>query len=260
MRRRKRKGFDEKILFYKNYVINGMLNQVPPNEDKTIKEKENNCIIKTSFDYRNIVKDDIYNNIQDNYKGKWSQVFGNDNPIYIEVGSGRGQFITTLAKNNPNINYIALEIKEEVLIRGVEKAIKYDLDNIKFIWGEVEFLENYFADGELNRIYINFCDPWPKKKNAKRRLTSSKFLDLYLKKLKNHNLSEIHFKTDNRQLFEFTLNEFLSKNWNLKNISLDLANSDLSINNVTTEYEDKFMELKMPIYRLEAFYIHNNRD
>ena len=116
------------------------------------------------------------------------------------------------------------------------------------MWGGVELFDLYFEDKELDRVYINFCDPWPKKRNAKRRLTSSLFIDLYDKKLNN---GQIHFKTDNRDLFEFSLNEFSSKDLRLSNISLDLAKSDFE-GNVTTEYEDKFMGLGMPIYRLEA--------
>lgn len=241
MRRRKRRGADEKLLSYKDYIINGMIDQMLPDN---IEESK-----KGLFDNRIPVKNDIYINIVENFRGKWNQFFGNNNPIHIEVGTGRGKFITTLAAENPNINYIALEIKEEVLIRAVEKADEKSLENIAFIWGNVEFFEMYFSDNELSRIYINFCDPWPKKRCAKRRLTHRNFLELYRKKLNKE--GEINFKTDNKGLFEFSLNEFPDNDWKMKNISLDLANSDYS-DNVTTEYEEKFMELEMPIYRLEA--------
>lgn len=241
MRRRRRKDADKKLLSYKDYIINGMVEQV-------FIESKDEDQYRNPFDNRVFIKDEVYKNIIENYRGKWSQVFENDNPIHIEVGTGRGQFITSLAKLNPDINYIALEIKEEVLLRAVEKADKLKLDNILFLWGGVELFDLYFEDKELDRVYINFCDPWPKKRNAKRRLTSSLFIDLYDKKL---NKGQIHFKTDNRDLFEFSLNEFSSKDLRLSNISLDLAKSDFK-GNVTTEYEDKFMGLGMPIYRLEA--------
>ena len=271
MRRRRRKDADKKLLSYEDYIINGMINQVfidntdsenvqfdinsnkkealnkgNPTTYMTNTNKDNQYL--NPFDNRVFIKDEVYYNIIDKYRGKWSSIFGNDNPIYVEVGTGRGQFITGLAKKNPNINYIALEIKEEVLIRAVEKADRLDLDNVLFLWGSVELLDLYFEDKELDRIYINFCDPWPKKRNSKRRLTSSLFIDLYEKKL---NCGQIHFKTDNKDLFEFSLNEFSDKDLKLSNISLDLVKSDFK-DNVTTEYEDKFMRLGMPIYRLEA--------
>lgn len=242
MRRRRRKGSDVRLLSSERYIINGMINQVSPDKNKDVKS--------TSFDYREIVEDDIFNNVTKNYKGKWKEIFGNDNPIHIEVGTGRGQFITTLAQKNPNINYIGLEVKEEVLLRAVEKAEEKNLSNMLFIWGNVELMDEYFDEGELDRIYINFCDPWHKKRNAKRRLTHTNFLELYRRKLSGSNCG-IHFKTDNRNLFEFSLNEFCGNDWKLLNISLDLANSEFE-GNVTTEYEDKFMSLNMPIYRLEA--------
>src|SRR3712207_4429894 len=216
MRRRRRKDADKKLLSYEDYIINGMINQVfidntdsenvqfdinsnkkealnkgNPTTYMTNTNKDNQYL--NPFDNRVFIKDEVYYNIIDKYRGKWSSIFGNDNPIYVEVGTGRGQFITGLAKKNPNINYIALEIKEEVLIRAVEKADRLDLDNVLFLWGSVELLDLYFEDKELDRIYINFCDPWPKKRNSKRRLTSSLFIDLYEKKL---NCGQIHFKTD----------------------------------------------------------------
>lgn len=209
MRRRKIKGADEKLLSYKEYVL----------------------------------RDDI-----DKLKGKWNLKFNNDNPIYVEFGTGRGKFITTLAKQNPDINYIAFEIKEEVLIKGVEKAKEHGLNNILFAWANVSDVLDYFEENELSRVYVNFCDPWPKTRWAKRRLTHTNFLNKYKTLLKYN--GELHFKTDNEKLFEFSLNEIVSNNWMLKNISLNLANSDFE--NVTTEYEDKFMSYGMKIFRCEA--------
>lgn len=209
MRRRKVKGADKKLLSYKDYVLR--------------------------------------DNIED-LKGKWSKRFKNNNPIHVEFGTGRGKFVTTLAKQNPNINYIAFEIKEEVLLKGVEKAIEANLENILFVWANVSNILDYFEEGELSRIYINFCDPWPKKRWAKRRLTHTNFLEKY--KFILNSEGEVHFKTDNEKLFEFSLNEIASNNWLLKNISLDLANCDFE--NITTEYENKFMSYGMKIHRCEA--------
>ena len=209
MRRRKVKGADIKLLSYKDYVL----------------------------------RDNI-----EALKGKWNEKFNNNNPIHVEFGTGRGKFITTLASQNPDINYIAFEIKEEVLVKGVEKAEQANLNNILFAWADVKNILDYFDENELSRVYVNFCDPWPKKRWAKRRLTHTNFLNMYEKVL-NEN-GELHFKTDNQNLFEFSLNEISANDWLLKNISLDLANSDFE--NVTTEYEDKFMSYGMKIYRCEA--------
>lgn len=210
MRRRKKKGSDIKLLSFNDYVL-----------------REN----------------------IENLKGNWKNTFKNNNPIHIEVGTGRGQFITTLAKNNPEINYIAMEIKEEVLLKAVEKAHENNLENILFIWGDVSRLEDYFAEDELSRVYVNFCDPWPKKRWSKRRLTHTNFLNKYFNILNKE--GEVHFKTDNEKLFEFSLNEISKNDLLLKNISLDLASSDYT-ENVTTEYEDKFMSKGMKIFRCEA--------
>lgn len=210
MRRRRKKGSDKKLLSFTDYVI----------------------------------KDDI-----ENLKGKWSSKFENNNPIHVEFGTGRGKFITTHAKNNPDINYIAMEIKEEVLLKAVEKAHEANLNNILFVWGNVNNILDYFEEKEISRVYVNFCDPWPKKRWAKRRLTHSSFLEKYDTILKDN--GELHFKTDNRDLFEFSLNEIAASDWILKNISLDLA-KNTEIENITTEYEDKFMSQGMQIYRCEA--------
>ena len=210
MRRRKKKGSDIKLLSYSDYVIKG---------------------------------DSI------SHKEEWNKIFKNDNPIHAEFGTGRGKFLTTHAKNNPDINYIAMEVKEEVLLKAVEKAAEANLTNIVFVWGDVNNILDYFEEGELSRIYINFCDPWPKKRWAKRRLTHSNYLEKYYNILNED--GEIHFKSDNEKLFEFTLNEICKNKWNLKNISLDLANNE-DFENITTEYEDKFMSQGLKIYRCEA--------
>ena len=186
-------------------------------------------------------------------KGKWKEIFGNENPIHIEIGTGKGQFITTTSILNPNINYIAIERQTNVIVSALKKSREKGVGkNIVFFVADVKELLNYFEPEEIERIYINFCDPWPnKKKWAKRRLTHKNFLNLYESLFVNG--GEVFFKTDNKLLFEFSLNEFADKGWRLHNISLDLHNSDFE-GNVKTEYEEKFSSIGMPIYRLEAYY------
>jgi tRNA (guanine-N7-)-methyltransferase len=185
-----------------------------------------------------------------NYKGKWNQLFNNSNPIHVEIGCGKGQFISTLAKLNPDINYIAIEKYDSVLLRCLEKVIDSDLNNLKLITFDASELRDLFSDKEVSRIYLNFSDPWPKSHHAKRRLTSSIFLNIYKYILKED--GEIFFKTDNRKLFEFSLESFNENNYKLSNISLDLHNDlEKYKDNITTEFEDKWSKLG-PIYRLEA--------
>ena len=184
------------------------------------------------------------------YKGKWNELFGNNNPLHIEIGCGKGQFMSTLAKLNPDINYIAIEKFDSVLLRCLEKVIDSDLKNIKLCVLDAQMISNYFDNNEVERIYLNFSDPWPKKHHAKRRLTSSIFLDEYKKILKK--TGEIFFKTDNRGLFEYSLESISNNGYSISNISLDL-HKDLEKypDNITTEFEDKWSKLG-PIYRLEA--------
>lgn len=186
------------------------------------------------------------------YKGRWRELFGNDNEIYIEIGCGKGRFITELAKQNPDKNYIAVEKVEDVIVMAMEKAFDAKLQNVLFIDSDAEALTDIFEKGEVRRIYLNFSDPWKKNKQAKRRLTHKNFLDRY-KKILNEG-DYIYFKTDNRQLFEFSLNSFAAENYKLENITLDLHNSKFE-GNVMTEYEIRFAEQGMPIYRLEAVYL-----
>lgn len=185
-------------------------------------------------------------------KGNWKDVFGNENPIHLEIGTGKGQFLTTLAKNNPNINYIAMEKLDLVLALCAKKIKDQGLENIIVMNEDAQKLEEIFENGEIDRVYLNFSDPWPKNRHAKRRLTHSRFLIRYENILKTD--GEIHFKTDNLNLFEFSLNHILEYGYNLKNISLDLhRDEEESANIVTTEYEDKFKAKNMKIYRLEAY-------
>jgi tRNA (guanine-N7-)-methyltransferase len=187
-------------------------------------------------------------------KGKWSELFGNNNPIHIEIGCGKGQFLTEMSKRNPNINYIGIEREDRIIVTALKKSREAEVgDNIRFIVMDVVNINDVFATGEVGRIYINFCDPWHRRKKwAKRRLTHRNFLSLY-EQLFGERGGEIFLKTDNVILFDFSLNEVADKGWRLHNISLDLHKSDFE-GNVMTEYEQKFAALGQPIYRLEGYY------
>ena len=184
-------------------------------------------------------------------KGKWHTLFNNSNPIHIEIGCGKGQFMMELAKRNPNINYIAIEKFDSVLLRALEKALEVDLPNLKLALIDAAMISEYFENEEVERIYLNFSDPWPKNAHAKRRLTSPSFLEQYKNILSSD--GELHQKTDNRGLFEYSLESFNSCGWSLKHISLDLHKDyEKYPDNITTEFEDKWSKLG-PIYRLEAY-------
>lgn len=182
-------------------------------------------------------------------KGKWHEIFGNDHPIHVEVGSGKGAFITGMAKAHPDINYIGIDIQKSVLSYALDKVLKADLPNIKLLWVDGDQLTSYFEKAELDRLYLNFSDPWPKKRHEKRRLTYKTFLDTYQQILPEQ--GEIHFKTDNRGLFEYSLVSFSSYGMTLKGVWLDLHASDFE-GNVLTEYEEKFSQKGQVIYRVEA--------
>ena len=185
------------------------------------------------------------------HKGKWHEIFGNTQPIQIEVGMGKGKFVSTLARQNPDINYIGIEVIEEVLLDAVKRMNRAEgvPDNLRLVWINASLLEDLFAPGEVDRVYLNFSDPWPKTRHAKRRLTHKGFLDQYAAVLKAE--GQVHFKTDNQGLFEFSLNEFSACGWKMQNIQLDMYKK-LPEGNVATEYETKFHNQGMSIYRLEA--------
>ncbi|MGT2846784.1 tRNA (guanosine(46)-N7)-methyltransferase TrmB [Streptococcus massiliensis] len=182
-------------------------------------------------------------------KGKWRDLFGNDNPIHIEVGSGKGGFITGMAKLHPDINYIGIDIQKTVLSYALDKVLAADVPNIKLLWVDGSDLTDYFEAGEIAQLYLNFSDPWPKKKHEKRRLTYKTFLDTFKEILPEH--GQIHFKTDNRGLFEYSLVSFSNYGMTLKGVWLDLHASDYE-GNVMTEYEAKFSSKGQVIYRVEA--------
>ena len=185
------------------------------------------------------------------HKGKWQDVFGNANPIQMEVGMGKGKFISTMARQHPEINFIGVEVIEEVLMDAVKRMKRAEgiPENLRLVWINASLLEDLFLPGEVDRIFLNFSDPWPKTRHAKRRLTHKGFLDQYAAILKSE--GQVHFKTDNQGLFEFSLNEFSACGWRLQNIQLDMYQK-LPEGNVATEYETKFHNQGMPIYRLEA--------
>lgn len=185
-------------------------------------------------------------------KGRWSQVFGNDSPVHIEIGMGKGQFILSLAKENPHINYIGIERYSSVLLRAIEKYDTEefrDLENIRFICVDARELEMVFGPEEVGKIYLNFSDPWPKSRHASRRLPSREFLARYHKVLMKSGVVE--FKTDNRGLFEFALEEVEQTAWKLDAHSFDLHHdSILNAGNIMTEYEEKFSAMGNPIHKM----------
>ena len=182
-------------------------------------------------------------------KGRWQEIFGNDHPIHVEVGSGKGAFVSGIAKANPEINYIGIDIQKSVLSYALDKVLATDVPNIKLLWVDGSDLTDYFEDGEIDRLYLNFSDPWPKKRHEKRRLTYQSFLATYQRILPEN--GEIHFKTDNRGLFEYSLVSFSQYGMKLKDVWLDLHASDFE-DNVLTEYEQKFANKGQVIYRVEA--------
>lgn len=183
------------------------------------------------------------------HRGNWGAVFGNDHPLHIEVGTGKGKFITEMAAANPHINYLGIELYDSVIVSALEKLIEAELSNVKLLNVNASELRKYFTKGDVSRIYLNFSDPWPKKRHEKRRLTFKSFLEIYEDILVDK--GEIHFKTDNQGLFEYSLLSFSAFGLLLKYISLDLHNSDFE-GNIMTEYEEKFSKKGNRIYRCEV--------
>ncbi|MDD3239069.1 MAG: tRNA (guanosine(46)-N7)-methyltransferase TrmB [Lachnospira sp.] len=184
-------------------------------------------------------------------RGTWKEVFGNENPIHIEIGMGKGRFISTLAQMHPAINYIGIEKYSSVLLRAVEKQDELQLPNLRFIRMDAEAIGEVFGEGEVDQIYLNFSDPWPKDRHAKRRLTSRQFLERYDGILRKD--GKVEFKTDNRALFEFSLEEVKEAGWNLDAHTFDLHHEEsMNEGNVMTEYEQRFSEMGNPICKLIA--------
>ena len=190
-------------------------------------------------------------NNPEEYKGRWNEVFGNDNPIRIEIGMGKGRFITQMAIENPDVNYIGIEKFSSVLVRALEKRENVEIDNLFFIRMDAETITDVFDEGEVDRIYLNFSDPWPKDRHAKRRLTSQQFFGRYDKILKKDGIVE--FKTDNNLLFDFSLEEIPKAGWNLDEVTRDLHNDEkMNKGNIMTEYEERFSSAGNPINKLIA--------
>lgn len=183
--------------------------------------------------------------------GNWNTLFGNTNPIHIEIGMGKGRFLMTLARQNPGINYVGIERYSSVLIRALQKMETEPLSNLLFLCIDAGCLEQIFAPGEAGRIYLNFSDPWPKDRHARRRLTSPEYLSRYRKVLDGS--GHVEFKTDNEALFDFSLESIEAAGWKLagctRNLHLD---PEMNAGNVMTEYEEKFSAKGNPIYKLIA--------
>lgn len=220
MRMRKKKYLDERVDAVSEYIF----------EIKSEEKDFNKAIIeKELFDY--------------------SELFGNDNPVRMEIGCGKGQFIFELAQRYPEINFIAVEKVKNVIVSAAEKANSIGLKNVCFVCGSAEYLPKYIPEKSIELIYLNFSCPFPKERYAKHRLTHRNFLSIYNKLLKDG--GEIHQKTDNMHFFEFSIEEFSAAGYKLENVSLDLHNSSFE-GNIVTEYEKRFSDLGQPIYRLEA--------
>lgn len=178
-------------------------------------------------------------------KGKWRKIFGNNNPIHLEIGMGKGQFLINMALNNPNINFIGIEKFDSVMVRTLEKMANYELNNIKVIKIDASDILDVFDD-EISKIYLNFSDPWPKRRHAKKRLTS----EVFLKKYEQLGNLDIEQKTDNRKLFEYSVQSFVNNGYKILDLSLDLHSDKENI--ITTEYEDKFTKRNQVIYYINV--------
>lgn len=182
----------------------------------------------------------------DKCPGTWHEIFGNNNPIHIEIGMGKGKFIHTMAKEHPEINYVGIEKYSSVLLRAIQKMQEEELPNLKFIRMDAEDIAKTFGREEVDKIYLNFSDPWPKDRHAKRRLPSREFLARYDVILKKD--SRLEFKTDNRALFDFAVEELEPAGWKAEAVTYDLhKDAALMQGNVMTEYEEKFSAMGNPI-------------
>ena len=212
-------------------------------KDKLRKFAENKtfrCLVQPEFD-------EIFGKDHP-LKGRWhADFFGNDRPIVLELGCGKGEYTVALAADDPTRNYIGVDIKGARMWRGAKTATEQGMANVGFLRTRIEFIASFFAPGEVDLIYLNFCDPWPRKKNAKRRLTFHTFLKSYQRVLRLN--GEIHFKTDNAPLFEWSLGEFEACGLEIRNLTRNLhENGPVGI---MTGYEEKFYALGTPINRCE---------
>ncbi len=183
------------------------------------------------------------------HRGKWNELFCNSNPIHIELGMGKGQFVQGMAEQNPNINYIGVERYQSVLLRALDKFIENPLPNVRLLDVDAAYLEDFFSLGEISQVYLNFSDPWPKDRHGKRRLTHANFLTIYEKILPE--AGKVCFKTDNRALFEFSLVSMNNYGMNFEYVNLNLHENEPE-DNIRTEYENTWSAKGFPIFRIEA--------
>ena len=221
MRMRKKKNLEPRLLAVEEYMLDAHSDD--PNASTAVLAKE------------------YYN---------YKEVFGNPNPVYLEIGCGKGQFVTELAARHPENNYIAVEKVSNVIVMAAERAKAAGLTNVRFMLCGAEYLPKFLPPHSIAGLYLNFSCPYPKHTYANRRLTNGRFLALYKEMLASG--AEIHQKTDNMHFFEYSIEEFVKAGYLLKNISLDLHNSDFE-GNIVTEYENRFASQGYPIYRLEAY-------
>lgn len=201
--------------------------------------------------HKNVIKK------EEEHRGNWQGEFGNKNLLHIEIGMGKGQFLLALAEQNPGINYIGIERYSSVLLRAVERLGEEEPDNVRFICMDATKIEEVFAPGEVDRIYLNFSDPWPKARHARRRLPSKEFFARYGKVLTKE--GTVEFKTDNDQLFQFGLEQVEEAGWTLLAFTWDLhRDSAMNEGNIMTEYEEKFSSLGNSIHKLIACRTGNN--
>ena len=184
-------------------------------------------------------------------RGKWQQIFGNNQPIWIEVGMGKGKFVLEMAQKYPEINFVGIERYSTVLLKAIRKREQLELSNIYFMCEDARELAEMFAPGEVDRVFLNFSDPWPKDRHARRRLTSPPFMAVYDQILKKD--GQVEFKTDNRELFDYSLEAIPEAGWILRESTFDLHHSDMAEGNVMTEYETKFAAEGKPICKLIAY-------
>ena len=182
------------------------------------------------------------------YRGRWKELFQDGKPLHLEIGMGKGKFLMEMARLHPDVHYIGIEKYSSVLVRALEKMEENPLPNIHFLRMDAEYINQYFAPGEVERIYLNFSDPWPKDRHAKRRLTSRQFLARYEEILKDG--GRVEFKTENRGLFDFSLEEVEAAGWTRELCTFDLHHSEYLEGNVMTEYEEKFVQKGNPICKM----------
>ncbi|MCI7540171.1 MAG: tRNA (guanosine(46)-N7)-methyltransferase TrmB [Veillonellaceae bacterium] len=184
-------------------------------------------------------------------QGRWAEVFGREAPLYVELGTGKGDFISQMAEREPGVNFIGIEAQQDVLYAAAKKVAAMELKNVRLLVFDIHEIERIFAPGEVDRFFLNFCDPWPKKRHYKRRLTYRGFLEKYRHLLKQG--GELHFKTDNRPLFDFSLKEFEAAELPVRDVSYDL-HAENRPDNIMTEYERKFSGFGEKINRCEVIF------